>query len=378
MKIAIMSRWNATCGVSLHAEIISREFRKLGHKVIIYAPTLESACKDWHHKPLPTKDEDWVKRVYEETNEFYFPYGGRIDMNEVLSEDYDVFIIEGYQRFPVQEFRKIVHRIRKSSILVLIVHVGLRRDIEPYLEIPWDAIVVFDERFINELLRPYGEEVINKTVVIPYPYLVLSDVEPYRPNFADGKILVITYGRQPLCEYYDYIRALRRLVMDDNYNIVYWIVRSDSPLPINYEWIKQENTRLDLRTIYSFVMGADMHLIPKSETKAVVVSSTLAQVLYTGTPTIVPNTRYFETIPVSREGFGPVVKYELGDTTDLYRKLKLLIENEELRNEVSQAAKSYALRFRSEVICKRFIELFKVLIYEGLGIKEFIHTLKTN
>ncbi len=38
MNIAILSRGNSACGVSLHSELIGREFVKNGNKLTVFAP----------------------------------------------------------------------------------------------------------------------------------------------------------------------------------------------------------------------------------------------------------------------------------------------------------------------------------------------------
>ncbi|MET1159913.1 MAG: glycosyltransferase family 1 protein [Thermoprotei archaeon] len=375
MRIAIMSRWKATCGVSLHAELLAKALMKQGVEVIVFAPTLDTANRDWHHIPVDNRDEPWVYRVYGETDDYAYPYGGFIDKETILNADYDVFVVEGYQRLPVNELRKIAPEIKKKAKLVLVVHTGYVRDLEPLMRIDWDLITVFDKRFINELIRFFGVKAIRKTKIVPYPFLVIDDVKPYRPEYAENKLLFITFGRQPIIEYLDYIRVLRKLAK--KYDLVYWIIRSDRELPVKDPWIIQEVKRPSHEELFSYVLGADIHLLPKSETKAVVVSSTLAQILYTGTPTVVPNTRYFETIPPHGSGFDVVVKYELGNTIDLYSKLRILIRNKELYQEVSRRAKEYAFRYNSEKIAREYIELFKKLI-EGEIIAMVIEKEATN
>ena len=41
MKIKMMSRWNTSCGVSTHAELVGRAWVEMGHKLKVLAP-LES------------------------------------------------------------------------------------------------------------------------------------------------------------------------------------------------------------------------------------------------------------------------------------------------------------------------------------------------
>ena len=36
MKIAILSRWNTACGVSLHSELVGREWVKNGHGLTVF------------------------------------------------------------------------------------------------------------------------------------------------------------------------------------------------------------------------------------------------------------------------------------------------------------------------------------------------------
>ncbi len=355
-----MGRWNATCGVSLHAEILGRELVKLGHKIILFSPTLTSANKDWHHRHVDIDDEAWVHRVYEETDEYTYPFGGVVDTEAILNEDYDIFVVEAYNRFPINEFRKISAEVRKKAPIVMVLHLGFIRDFEPLADLRWDAITVFDERFINEVLKPFGEAVVSKATIIPYPYAVIEGVIAERPPFAEGKLLFITYGRQPPEEYIDYVRALRKL--QSKYDIVYWIIRSDGELPFKDEWIHQSLMRPDIMHLHKYVKGADIHLLPKGETGGVVVSSTLNQILYAGIPTVVPDTRYFEYIPVNELGFGAVVKYRQGDTIDLNKKLIALIERKELRDEVSREARALALKNSDEIIAKKYLELFTKLL----------------
>jgi hypothetical protein len=103
MRIGILSRWNATCGISLHAEALGREWAAKGHEILVFAPLEDTADADWHHRHLDVADESWVKRVYAEVND---PLeDGWVDVEELLSHRYDVFLIEGYFRLPVKSLK---------------------------------------------------------------------------------------------------------------------------------------------------------------------------------------------------------------------------------------------------------------------------------
>ncbi len=60
MKIAMLTRWNATCGVSVHAELVGRQWIK-NHDLTVFAPTLESVSGDYHHRTT-REDEEFVIR----------------------------------------------------------------------------------------------------------------------------------------------------------------------------------------------------------------------------------------------------------------------------------------------------------------------------
>lgn len=66
-RVAIVSRWNATCGVNLHAELVARFLKRSGVDVRVYALIIKTAMRDWHHILLG-RNEDYVTRCYDETD----------------------------------------------------------------------------------------------------------------------------------------------------------------------------------------------------------------------------------------------------------------------------------------------------------------------
>lgn len=362
LKIGIMGRWNATCGISQHVETLTVNLMRLGQEVTVYAPTLDSAMRDWHHKIIRAFDEPWVKRVYSETEEYYYPYGGVVRTEELEREDIDVLIVETYNRFPLNEFAEAVHRLRRRFPLVAVVHNSTVREVVPLVrKVKWDAIVVFDKRYRQELFSVFDDTIHARIREIPYPHLTpdLSRIRPERPPGVGGdETLYISYGRQPLQEYADYVFALRE--MAENRRFKYWIIRSNGPTPFRDPWIIEWRQRPPMERLYTYVMASDIHLLPKGESPGVVVSSTLAQILYSGTPTVVPDTRYFEAIPVDERGLGPVVKYRPGDVFDLIRKLSLL-EDPGVRRRVSEDARSWALEHGEEKVARMFMVLVEEL-----------------
>ncbi len=341
MKIGIISRWNATCGVSMHAEFISNEFIKMGHKVIIFAPHLHTANKWWHHKIIRDNEEKYVVRCYSELEPESFA-GGGFEKDVILKADIDFLIVESYASIPYKEVEEIAREI--SCPKVVVIHEGKKEHIK-YNDLRcFDKIVVFDERYIKELLWEYRD----LAVIIPYP---CHPVVKGNRKFAEDGLKFFSFGRQPKEEYHPYIEALDWL--NKKYDFIYYIVRSNGPIDVERSYIKQERRRLVNDEVYMYLHKSDIHLIPKGKTNLVVVSSTLCQCLGALIPTVVPNTRHFETLPENK----PVVIYK--DVEDLKKKIVDIIENEELRNQLIKMAEKYVEENRSDKIAKKFLKLAK-------------------
>lgn len=113
----------------------------------------------------------------------------------------------------------------------------------------------------------------------------------------------------------------------------------DRELPCGRSWLKAVHYKLGVEEMYALLRSAVLHLLPKEWTTKPVVSSTLYQAIASLIPAIVTDTRYFETIPVDEHGFGAVVKYR--EVRGLVRKLKLLLEDEDIRRFVVEKAKEF-------------------------------------
>ena len=82
MKIVLLLGWNTTCGVSLHAELIGREFLKNERSLTVFAPN--------NIRPIG-KDEDYVIRCFRDegghTKTFFHP-------EPFLDTDYEILVAE--------------------------------------------------------------------------------------------------------------------------------------------------------------------------------------------------------------------------------------------------------------------------------------------
>ncbi len=348
-RVALISRWNATCGISLHAEMIGREFIKRGYPLKVFAPTLESAGKWWHHIKIREEDEEYVERVYEEIDPE--GKGGSFKREAVLDFKPDLIILESYQSLPHKDIEELIKEVGVPAFAVL--HEG---DFLRYSDLSiFERIAVFDGRFTEELIGDrYPRE---KVVEIPYPCYPLR--EQNRRFAEDGIIRFVTFGRQPAFELEPFVKALRELRKVYE-NIRYKIVRGDKLIDVSEEWIEQELKVLDLEDIDLLLKSSDIHLLPKGPTNNVVVSSTLYQIMGTLCITVVPNTRHFE---MHKED-NTVVIYE--GVEDLIKKLREIIENEELRRTIKESMRRYVEENSVERIVDRFEELIDSVLVKNV------------
>ncbi len=377
--IGLFTRWNATCGVSMHAELIGREFIRMGFDIKVFAPHIQSADRWWHHR-IVREDEEFVIRCYDEIPPSRKGYGN-IEEDKILREDFDYLIVESYTPMPQERLERLIPRMRrekKDLKVVAVIHEGAREHIRYDIRI-FDAVVVFDERYVDEIfkldsayrmnagdaVRVSDAVVVNVGAadfyeayeaplieVIPYPCMPV--LRRWIRKFGeDGYIKFFSFGRQIFEEYNDYIHALDELSAE--YDILYHVVRSDGLLPISRDWLVQERRRLSNKALYEMLHSSDIHLLPKSPTKFVVVSSTLHQCLGSLCITVVPDTRHFEMLPKIGEE-KPAVVYE--NVEDLVNKLRALINDGEYRENVRDAAMKYVEKNRCDKIAKKFIQLF--------------------
>ncbi len=346
-SIGILSRWNATCGIAMHAEFIANEFIKMGHYVKVFAPHVDSANKWWHHRIIRENEENYVIRCYEELDPKGLD-GGRLEMEKITSEEFDLFIVESYASIPYSDVENLVKRLKERGTKVFVViHEGNREQIRYSDMRIFDAIVVFDERFADEMIPEY-RDIIS---VIPYP---CHPVVEGNRRFGEDGIKFFSFGRQPVREYIDFIRALDWL--SKRYDITYKVVRSDGYLPFSKPWLVQERRRISNEEVFRYLHSSDVHLIPKGKTGNVVVSSTLCQCAGSLVPTVVPNTRHFENLP-EYDGLRPAVVYR--DLEDLKEKLVRIIEDDEYRKRLREAMRRFVEENRCDKVARMFIELFE-------------------
>lgn len=339
----MMSRWNATCGISAHAELVGLEWRKK-HDLTVFAPTLESAT-DWHHNPIEKEDEEFVIRGYEQPETI--GKTGWID-ERLCKENYDVLVLQGLELLPIPALLDVFPKIEAKKVLVW--HLGKLPKYESLYKLSFDAIVCFDSRFGNMLKEKYPAEKIH---IIPFPCrpLVKGNKKSARTELGipRDKTILFSFGKQPLFEYEDYMWLAKEL--NEIYDLKYFVSRSYGDLPPENDYLEVRRDIPSYEEIYKYLHASDAFLWPKVETDYIVVSSTVCQCLGALAPIVAPDVRFVELMDKE------LVKYS--DRADLKAKVIRLIEDQDFKHEVLRHAEQYVRANSVEKIAKKFIRLFE-------------------
>ena len=342
MKIAILSRWNSACGVSLLAELIGREFAKR-HKLVVFAPTVIRRVRE---------DEDYVIRCYsdvEHERRFFDP-------EPFIENDYDVFIAQRIEWTPVEELLEIFPEIRRKAKTVYVVHERKPPTNELFYKFEWDAVVCFDERYVKQWEKTKYKD---KLRVIPYPTgpLVKGDKEKSRKKLGidEGKIL-LSYGWKPELHVLPAFPALKDLSRVIDYKFLL-LVDPESKFELRDEFVEIRRERPPLERIYEYLHASDVCLIHKEKGEVkegeVVVSSSVLMCLGALTPIVTSDTEFVTFL--SKE----VIKYK--DLRELKLILKGIFEGTMDVTENILAAENYVKQNCPEKIAKMYLELFKEL-----------------
>lgn len=145
------------------------------------------------------------------------------------------------------------------------------------------------------------------------------------------------------------------------YNLKYLVVRSDNPsdsevvsktLSGGSSFCEVRFERPSIDRVYDHLHASNIHLLPKGISSNIVVSSTAFQCLGSGTPIVIPDTRYVEELDKE------VVKYRPNDRTHLKTQVFRLIEEENFRKATVNAAEKYVRGNSAQKIADKFMDLF--------------------
>jgi hypothetical protein len=342
MKITMMTRWNIPCGVSLHAELVGREWVRMGHDLQVLAPVEREGYQC-------DVDEPYVKRCYTLRNK----PGYLFDPKAFLKQDCDVFVVQNLEILPMEDLFKIYPLIKDNAKTVFVVHEGKPPKDAIFYQFDWGAVVCFDERYRKFLKDIYREDKIR---VIPYPChpIIHGDKVEARKKLGlpvDKKI-IFNYGigvfrhlhLLPILERTnrDYPLIFLTLTHIQDWYDLFEAVKG------RYAFIELRKGDIPIRELYTYLHASDALLVHKDSAEAIVVPSTAYLCLGSGCPIVAYNTNFFETF--GRE----VLKY-----SSLGEALIDVFEEGERVKETLRIAEQYVRENSSYEIAKRFIEVFE-------------------
>jgi hypothetical protein len=343
MKIGMMSRWNAACGVSVHAELIGRAWAEMGDEVTIFVPIEQSSTI------ATNKDEPYVIRCY--SLAFWYskskPY---FDPKPFLESNYKLFVAQNLEILPMKPLLEIYPKIKEKARTLMVVHEGKLPQDPDFYKFDWDRIICFDERYKEFLTKAYPEDKIK---IIPYPChpVKLGDKLKSREKLGlplDKKI-ILNYG----IGVYRHLHLLPKIErLSKKYPLIFLVV-TDHPdwfdlwdaVRKRYKFVKLIRASLSNEELYDYLHASDALLIHKDSADAVVVSSTAYLCLGSGCPILAHATNFVETLD------GEIMKY--GDLNA--RLTEVFEEKETYRNTVTRALQ-YVETYSSYIIARRFKE----------------------
>ena len=345
MKIGMMSAWNETSGVAIHAELVGREWVKMGNELRVFS-FLEG---DFHGYALIGTDEEYVIRCFGTPARSNY-----LNPLPFLREDYDFFVAQDLGMLSRNKLAMIFPSIKRKAKTILVVHTNKLRDDPSFYQFDWDAIVCFDYRYKNFLKGVYPEDKIH---IIPYPCRVWPDFDQKKERrklslSADKKIILV-FG-QKWRNMLDTVPAL--LDISEEYPLLL-LIFSAAQRVSGFEHLKKKvrirKEVLEQDRIGRYLFAADATIFGKHSGEGAVLSSTAHLILGCGCPIVARDSNFFELM--DRE----VLKY--GNLEEFKENLRSIFEKDERYQICREAAKEYAEKNSSEKIAREFLELFQKL-----------------
>lgn len=349
MKIAMMSPWNVACGVAVHAELVGREWVKMGHELKLLAPIEKET------QPVTAKDETYVTRCYTMDREFIKgilkPLS--LDPKPFLESDYDFFVVQNLELMPMAELLKIWPQVKAKAKTILVIHEGYLPPYPEFYQFDFDAIVCFDERYQKKLIRKFPPDKIH---IIPYPCypLELGDKREARERLSlpQDKKIVFSYGIV-IQQHFPTLLPLEELSRE--YPLVYLILAAEGMSGIvdkaqdRYSFIEAREGGVTVGDLYDYLHAADALLLYK-QSPDIVVPSTVYLCLGSGCPIVISEGRYTESLGEE------VFKY--GDFDELKEKLSWVLKG---GRPDRQKVDEFLAQHSVQKVASQFIDLFKAL-----------------
>jgi len=346
MKIGLLSRWNTACGVSLHAELIGREWVRMGHKLTVFAPN--------NIRPVG-EDEEYVVRCFSDEGDHVVETF--LNPEPFLTEDYEIFVAERIEWAPLNLLLEIFPEIRSRARTVYVVHERKLPSNPLFYEFEWDAIICFDERYVKQWSKVYP----GKIRIIPYPVprIRRGNREKARRTLElpPDDFIILSYGWAPRLHVIPVLPHLRKLAEEHSFIYLVLLDPELSEFLPNLPFMIVRRERPPLDRIYTYLHAADLCLIHKQSDEVrkgeVVVSSSVLMCLGALTPIMTSDTEFVSFLDKE------VIKYR--DFKEFKKLLSEIIKGSFDFGEILKAAETYAKRNSQTRIAEEFLRLFNEL-----------------
>jgi len=355
MRIALVSSWNACCGVSIHAELIGEALQRKGHTLRVLAP---ASYEDDGTRLIHAADQPHVTRCYS-----FLRYGDRcsdiqlldslyFDTAPLLEESFDLVLVEKPTSIPLKPLKEALPRLKEAGRLVAVLHEGTAPE-NPFLgRVDWDAATIFDERY-RRLFK--GVIPDDRVHLAPFP---CHPVERRPRSQARDRLglprdaeVVFSYGG--LGGYMPVIEAVARLG-EERDRLLYLLLAG---APQTYMELKNSlgedgSVRIlfgrpPTTALYDYLCASDALILHKRRPPHVAVSSTAHLCMGSLTPLLCNDTTHFEMLR------GEVIKYR--DSSDIEEKLRLILEG--AASEVTTEARRYVETNSADTVAEKLLEL---------------------
>ena len=350
MKIAMMTPWNTSCGVAMHAELIGREWVRMGHELSVLAPI------EGETQPVTNTDEPYVTRCYTMDREFVKgilkPLS--LDPQPFLDLDYELFIVQNLELMPMQQLLRFWPSIKEKAATVLVIHEGYLPPYPEFYAFNWDAIVCFDERYVIELSKKFPPERIH---IIPYPCHAwqpgMKQAARIELGLPLNKKIVLSYGIS-IHQHFVTLPVLGE--MSHVYDLMYLVLPAEGKSSIveraqaRYSFMEVREMVPTVDELYAYLHAADALLLYK-QSPNIVVCSTVYLCAGSGCPIVISQGRYTEALG------DEVLKYS--DFDELKSTLSGVFEE---KRATKAALTAFSDRYGAPRVARQFIELAKPLV----------------
>ncbi len=352
MKIALMGGWNTDSGASVHTELIGRNFVKLGHDLKVFT-FFDYA---FHGSQITGEDEDYVIRCFTVSS---YPEQ-KLNAVPFLVNDYEIFVTEDLGMLPKDLLAKIFLHIKRKAKTVTVIHDGKLTDDPSFYQFDWDAIVSFDHRYRDFLIKGYPPEKVH---IISYPALPWNPGDKKEAREKLGipmdKKVIYSFGPGAL-------RALKIIdplkELCEKYPVMFLITAGEDDILNAYkEKLKDWKCELKLikeappiEKLYEYLYASDLLLYHRESKPHVVLASTIFQCLGSGCPIVASESNFTELHGEE------ILKFS--NSEELKQAVIDVFEQTDRYKKTIEKAKEFATKNSAEEVAKKFIKLFENLL----------------